>query len=126
MEPAGERVSARTPVDFESRRIEEPAIEQSLESDLVEWMGGLVYRNVGHVSLEPAWVDESWMEISIPTTTERPETEHSAAPTSRSSQFCSIGKIHTLRTRDLPTKNKKNNESNTRYKSSSMTTDSKN
>jgi len=84
MEPAGKRVSARTPVDFESRRIEEPAIEQSFESDLVEWMDGLVYRNVGHVSLEPAWVEEMrWMKISIPTTTERPETEHSADPVDR-------------------------------------------
>jgi hypothetical protein len=54
----GPCLSARTPVNFESWRIEEPAIEQSFESDLVEWMGCLVDRNISHISLEPAWVDE--------------------------------------------------------------------
>jgi hypothetical protein len=62
-------VSARTPVDFESWRIEEPAIEQGFESDLVEWMSGLIYRNTGHVSLGSAWVDEiCWVKMSIPAT----------------------------------------------------------
>jgi hypothetical protein len=76
-EPASKRVSTRTSVNFEGWRIEEPAIEQSFESDLVEWMDLLVDRDIGHISLEPTWVDKMcWVKIS--TTTRRPE--HSALP----------------------------------------------
>jgi hypothetical protein len=74
-EPASERVSTRTSVNFEGWRIEEPAIEQSFESDLVEGMDLLDDRDVGHISLEPPWMDEMcWMKMS--TTTRR--SEHSA------------------------------------------------
>ncbi len=70
-------MSTRTSVNFEGWRIEEPAIEQSFESDLVERMDLLVDRDIGHISLEPTWVDKMcWMKIS--TTTRRPE--HSAPP----------------------------------------------
>jgi hypothetical protein len=70
-------MSTRTSVNFEGWRIEEPAIEQSFESDLVEWMDLLVDRDIGHINLEPTWVDKMcWMKIS--TTTRRPE--HSAPP----------------------------------------------
>jgi hypothetical protein len=57
-ELAGKRVFARTSVYFESWRIEEPAVEESLETGLVEWMDLLVDMDLCHVSLEPAGVDE--------------------------------------------------------------------
>jgi len=70
-------MSTRTSVNFEGWRIEEPAIEQSFESDLVEWMDLLVDRDIGHINLEPTWVDRMcWVKIS--TTTRR--SEHSAPP----------------------------------------------
>jgi hypothetical protein len=53
-----------TSVNFESWRIEEPPVKESFEAGLVEWVGRLIDRDIGHASLEPAREgEESWMKI---------------------------------------------------------------
>jgi hypothetical protein len=61
---AGKCTCARTAVNFESWRIEEPPVEESFEASLVEWMGCLFHWDISHVGFEPARVDEeSWVKI---------------------------------------------------------------
>lgn len=55
----------RTPVDLKRGCVEETAVEEGLETDLVEWMGGLVDR-FGHVRVvEPSPVVEMGLEEDL-------------------------------------------------------------
>lgn len=69
---AGKSTCARTAVNFESWRVEEPPVEESFEASLVERMGRLFNWDIGHVSLEPAGADEE-SRMKICTTRGRPE-----------------------------------------------------
>src|SRR5258708_37946786 len=56
---------AYTSVNFEGWHIEEPPVEESFETGLVEWVGRGIDRDIGHVSLVPAGVNKkSWMKCS--------------------------------------------------------------